>query len=76
MGLYDCRCMISGVSLKNASAMLVLLQESRGALMPIALGIKGSYNRMGTIDGIEQDANTAAILKFFRDLQASGENNQ
>lgn len=73
MGFYDCRCMISGVSLKGASAMLVPLQENRGALAPIALGIKGTYNRLGSIGNVEQDANTAAILKFFREREASGE---
>jgi len=73
MGFYDCRCMISGVSLKGASALLVPLQESDGTLAPIALAIKGTYNRLGSIDGIEPDANTAAVLKFFLDRLASGE---
>jgi len=65
--------MISGVSLKGASALLVPLQEIDGALAPIALGIKGSYNRLGSIDRIEPDANTAAVFKFFLDRLAGGE---
>jgi hypothetical protein len=65
--------MISGVSLKGASALLVPLQEIDGALVPIALAIKGRYNRLGSIDGIEADANTSAVLKFFLDRLASGE---
>jgi hypothetical protein len=65
--------MISGVSLKGASTLLVPLQEIDGALAPIALGIKGTYNRLGSIDGIEADANTAAVLKFFLGRLASGE---
>jgi len=73
MGFYDCRCMISGVSLKGASALLVPLQEIDGAFAPIALAIKGKYNRLGSIDGVEADANTAAVLKFFLDRLASGE---
>ena len=66
MGLYDCRCMITGVSLKGARAVLVLLQEHAGAHLPVALGVTGSYNRLGSLDMIDEDANAAAIYRFFR----------
>jgi hypothetical protein len=65
MGLYDCRCMVSGVSLKGADAALVLLQQAGDSYHPIALAIKGNYNRQGSIDGIRQDANTDLVLKYF-----------
>jgi hypothetical protein len=65
MGFYDYRCMLTGVSLQPERAVLVPLYESDGALAPIAFGIKGSYNRLGAIDRIEEDANTNAILEFF-----------
>ena len=65
MGLYDCRCMVTGVSLKGADAALVLLQQAGAVCHPIALPIKGAYNRLGSIDGLDEDANTALILKYF-----------
>jgi hypothetical protein len=73
MGFYDCRCMITGVSLKGADAALVLLQEAGETHHPIALPVKGAYNRLGCIDGIRQDANTALILKYFLDKLPRGE---
>ncbi len=66
MGLYDCRCMVTGVSLKGAGAALILLQQAGDSHHPIALAIKGNYNRLGSIDGIRQDVNTVLILKYFR----------
>jgi hypothetical protein len=57
--------MVTGVSLKGSDAALVPLQELGEAWSPIACAIKGKYNRLGCIDGIEQDANTQAILVFF-----------
>jgi hypothetical protein len=59
--------MVTGVSLKGADAALVLLQQAGEAHHPIALPIKGTYNRLGSIDGIDEDANTALILKYFLD---------
>jgi hypothetical protein len=41
------------------------------ALAPIALGIQGTCNRLGSLDAIEENANTAAVLKFFIDRLAS-----
>ncbi len=65
MGLYDCRCMATGVSLKGADAALILLQQAAGTYRPIALAIKGTYDRLGSIDMIEEDANTRLVLRFF-----------
>jgi hypothetical protein len=73
MGFYDCRCMVTGVSLKGADAVLVLLQETGEAHHPIALPILGAYNRLGSIDGIAEDANTALILRYFLDRLQRGE---
>ncbi len=67
MGLFDCRCMATGVSLKGANAALVLLQPAADHHVPIALAIKGTYNRLGSLDGIEEDANTQLVLQFFLD---------
>ncbi len=73
MGFYDCRCMLTGVSLKGADSVLVPLQENGGTLSPVGLGIKGSYNRLGSIDMIDEDAGTEALLRFFRERLARRE---
>jgi hypothetical protein len=72
MGYYDCRCLVSGVSLKGADAVLVLLHQAGEAYRPIACAITGNYNRLGSIDGIEEDANTELILDFFLGKLQSG----
>lgn len=72
MGLYDSRCMITGVSLKGADAALVLLQPAANGYVPISLAIKGYYNRLGSIDGIEEDANTRLVLRYILDRSGAG----
>jgi len=72
MGFYDCRCMATGVSLKGADAALVLLYEAAGEYVPSSFAIKGNYNRFGSIDGVEVDANTRLVLRFFLDGLRSG----
>jgi hypothetical protein len=64
--------MITGVSLKGADAALVLLQQAGDSYHPVALPIKGNYNRLGSIDGIRQDVNTVLILKYFRSKLKEG----
>jgi len=72
MGFYDCRCMVTGVSLKGADAALVLLHQSSDQYVPMALAVKGNYNRLGSIDGIDEDANTQSVLRFFQESLRSG----
>ncbi len=72
MGLFDCRCMVSGVSLKGADAALVILQQSTDHYAPLALAIKGNYNRLGSIDGIDEDTNTQLVLQFFLESLRTG----
>jgi len=67
MGFYDCRRMVTGVSLKGAGAALVLLHQSSDQYVPMALAVKGNYNRLGSIDGIDEDANTQSALRFFQE---------
>jgi hypothetical protein len=73
MGFYDCRCMATGVSLKGAGATLVLLQQAGAVHHPIALPVKGAYNRLGCIDGVAEDANTALLRAYFLDRLGRGE---
>jgi hypothetical protein len=72
MGFYDCRCMATGVSLKGADASLVLLQQEGAGYQPIGLAVKGNYNRLGSVDGIKQDANTELLLRYFLDKLNQG----
>ncbi|HEU0177961.1 MAG TPA: hypothetical protein VFV58_27165 [Blastocatellia bacterium] len=72
MGFYDCRCMVTGVSLKGADAALVLLHQSSDHYVPLALAVKGNYNRLGSIDGIDEDANTQSVMRFFQESLRSG----
>lgn len=71
-GVIRLPVMATGVSLKGAYAALVLLQQVTGQYVPIALAIKGNYNRLGSIDGIEEDANTQLVLRYFLESLRSG----
>ena len=73
MGFYDCRCMVTGVSLKATSARLVLLQQIGESWRPIALPILGTYNRLGSIDGISEDANSSLVLRDFLQKMQTGD---
>ena len=64
--------MATGVSLKGATAALVLLHHGAGRYTPTALAIKGNYDRLGSIDGIKEDANTRLVLRFFSEGLRSG----
>src|SRR5689334_19056513 len=73
MGFYDCRCMVTGVSLRGAGAVLAPLQQSDQAYAPITLALKGEYNRLGAIDGIEEEiTNARLILEFFERAREDG----
>jgi hypothetical protein len=72
MGFYDCRCLVSGVSLKGARAAAVLLEKAGGAYRPIALALHGTYDRLGTIDGVDPDINAELVLRFFLAKEKAG----
>jgi len=72
MGFYDTRCMVTGVSLKGADSALVLLQEGEAGFSPLSLAIKGTYNRLGSIDMIDEDENTRLVFEFFVRERQSG----
>lgn len=72
MGLYDNRCMVTGLSLKASEVVLVLLHRKGKVHRPISLGVEGTYNRLGSIDSIYENENTRAILRFFTTELATG----
>jgi hypothetical protein len=73
MGFYDCRCAVTGVSLKGADTALVLLQQTADGHAPIALAVKGNYNRYGSIDMLDEDEHTARVFDFFHRALRAGD---
>lgn len=73
MGFYDFRCAVTGVSLRGSDAVLVGLRPVDNGYRPVTLGIAGTYDRLGSIDGITEDLNTRLVLAYFRDRARSGE---
>lgn len=65
--------MITGISLKGIDAVLVgLAPDGPGRYRPITLGIAGNYNRLGSIDAIENNLNTELVLAYFVDSVRDG----
>lgn len=68
MGFYDVRCGASGLSLKGAGAGLFLLRQHNRGFAPVALPVFGQYNRLGAIDMIREDYNTALLYRKLERL--------
>src|SRR5262245_23138792 len=73
MGFYDCRCLLTGVSLKGARVALVLLQPAGDEYEPISLAIEGSYNRLGSIDNIVDNSHGQLVVGYFQQAIAADE---
>jgi hypothetical protein len=63
--------MLTGLTIDD-DATLVLLLHGADGYRPIALGIRGTYDRYGSIDGIEEDGHTDLVLSYFRDRLREG----
>jgi hypothetical protein len=50
MGFYDVVCGISEVSLLGQEADLILVRETKKGWRPVGLAVRGTYNRLGSID--------------------------
>ena len=72
MGFYDCRCMITGVSLKRMTTIAVVLQRQGNRYVPATCGVDGGYDRYGSFDGIYDNDNTARILTYFQEQLRAG----
>ncbi|KAA8886233.1 hypothetical protein F3087_26985 [Nocardia colli] len=64
--------MITGISLSGIDATLVLLQYTTDGYRPLTLGIAGTYNRLGCVDGVRGDLNTELVLRYFVDQRRAG----
>lgn len=57
--------MITGLSLVG-DATAVVLRETGGGYEPMLQPIRGTYDRYGSIDGIEENPNTDEVLAYFK----------
>lgn len=72
MGFYDTRCMVTGLNLRVMDTTLVLLSAGPDGYRPISLGLHGTENGYGVVDGVERDANADAVLGYFRERIRDG----
>jgi hypothetical protein len=73
MGFYDTRCMVTGLALMaNDPTTAVLLRASEDGYRPVSLGLQGMYNCYGTIDAVEEDANSGLVGSYFFDQLRDG----
>jgi hypothetical protein len=73
MGLYDTRCMITGISLFTADAVMVGLDRDGDGHRPVTLGVAGTYNGYGVLDDVVEDRNTELILAWCLDRARAGD---
>lgn len=72
MGFYDMRCGVSGLSTRAAKVRLILLREEPAGLVPVALPVTGTYDRLGSIDNIQPTWNTDLLLFGLQALIRDG----
>lgn len=72
MGFYDCRCILTGVSVDFVGATAVILRCTATGYEPITLGLSGEYDGYGTIDGITEDRNSKLVYEYFTRQSRSG----
>lgn len=73
MGLFDFRCPITGLSLRASNAVhIALVAVTPGRWAPLTLPIRGSYDRLGSIDFITPDGMTALFVGGFARMVKAG----
>jgi hypothetical protein len=73
VGFYDVRCMITGVSLRGTDAVAVVVgPDDDDEYRPVTVGIAGTYDRLGSIDGIDEDRSTELVVRYFADRAGDG----
>jgi hypothetical protein len=66
MGFYDYRCLASGVSLKGQPTAFVILEQGGDTFVPCSVPVVGAYDRLGAIDNVIADENSARLLRAFQ----------
>lgn len=71
MGVFDVFCAESGIALNGDTRLVMLAESGNGRFEPIALPIKGCYNRYGSIDADDDslDENGRAVFEFCKKLK-------
>ena len=71
MGVFDVFCAESGIALHGDTRLVMLAESGNECFEPIALPIKGCYNRYGSIDASDDslDKNGRAIFEFCKKLK-------
>lgn len=74
MGFYDSTCLITGITLGSSvdTAVVLLHRTPAGHYGPISLGIHGTYDGYGCVDGVPADLNSALLTKFFSAAHRAG----
>jgi hypothetical protein len=72
MGFYDVRCGVSGLSTRAARVRLILLRQEPAGLVPVALPVTGTYDRLGCIDNIQPSWNADLLLLGLQSLIHDG----
>lgn len=71
MGFFDFRCLASGLSLCGERAVAIWLLRDGEKFVPISLPVRGAYDRLGSVDGVKTDSNTARLLDAFESALAA-----
>ncbi len=74
MGLYDYRCLLTGISLQGANCVAIVLQRGDDGWQPASLPVRGFYGGYGTlhggyIDGERSDIASHVATSFAEDLK-------
>jgi hypothetical protein len=73
MGMWDLRCMATGLPLTpNDPATAILLTRAGDGYRPAALGLCGIYNCYGTIDSVIEDVNAELVWTYATERLADG----
>lgn len=72
MGFYDCRCMLTGVSVDFVGATAVILRCTATGYEPVTLGISGEYSGYGMLWWLAEDRNTELVYEYFSRQSRSG----
>ena len=71
MGFYDYRCSVSGLSLMPSYTYLILLEKIDDGYRPLSLPVHGCYDRLGSVDGVEEDDHTRLLVDFATRMVAA-----
>lgn len=74
MAYYDTTCLITGINVGGGvdTAVVLLHRTPAGQYCPISLGIHGTYDGFGCIDGVPADLNSALLTRFFSAAHRAG----